>query len=222
MQHALHCIGVCLWEVAAIKSWATDIAVQCIRHHEQQLSLWGQLISITGPCMTQSLSVFPTEHPLRTRTQVRHDCTQVHHEKWFWNLAKSLSVPFVADTPLICHSGPVYTKTVWKRYGKFADSIRSIRSSLDKTIFACLHEDDPGTFNIQRCLRLVRRLGQASSVTRLQNVIGRGLGHCAPQTHRDSTGVSKCIEEHASLPFSSVENFNLIARVALLSVVLNS
>ena len=41
---------------------------------------------------------------------------------------------------------------------------------------------------------------RASSVARprLQNVIGRGHGHCAPHTHLDSTGVSKCIEERAS------------------------
>ena len=49
----------------------------------------------------------------------------------------------------------------------------------------------------------------------LQNVNMRGLGHCAPQTHRDSTAVSKCIEERASRPvinplsfFSSLETFH--------------
>ena len=44
MQHvaSLHGIGVRLWEVAKIKSWATDIALQCMRHHGQQLSLWGR------------------------------------------------------------------------------------------------------------------------------------------------------------------------------------
>ena len=44
MQHvaSLHGIGVHLWEVAKIKSWATDIALQCMRYHGQQLSLWGR------------------------------------------------------------------------------------------------------------------------------------------------------------------------------------
>ena len=48
---------------------------------------------------------------------------------------------------------------------------------------------------------------------------GVDAGHCAHQTHRDSTDVSKCIEERASprsIPFSSVESFNLMARAALL------
>ena len=54
--------------------------------------------------------------------------------------------------------------------------------------------------DVQRRLRLVRRRSRASFVARrrLQNLNMRGLGHCAPQTHRDSTGVSKCIEERAS------------------------
>ena len=44
-----------------------------------------------------------------------------------------------------CCSGPVYTKTMWKRYdGKFAESIRYDR--LRKAICSCLHEDDAGTF----------------------------------------------------------------------------
>ena len=37
-------------------------------------------------------SVFPTEHSLRTRTQVKHECTQVHDEKQSSKLAKSMSV----------------------------------------------------------------------------------------------------------------------------------
>ena len=54
--------------------------------------------------------------------------------------------------------------------------------------------------DVQRRLRLVRRRSRASFVARrrLQNVNMRGLGHCVPQTHRDSTGVSKGIEERAS------------------------
>ena len=38
--HALHGIGVCLcqWEVATIKSWATDIALQCIHHRRHHLT----------------------------------------------------------------------------------------------------------------------------------------------------------------------------------------
>ena len=39
MQHPLHGIGERLWEVAKIMSWATDIALQCMCHHGQQLSL---------------------------------------------------------------------------------------------------------------------------------------------------------------------------------------
>ena len=49
-------------------------------------------------------SVFPTEHFLHTRTQVRHECTQVHGEKRSSKLAKSISMLFGADKPLICHS----------------------------------------------------------------------------------------------------------------------
>ena len=47
------------------------------------------------------------------------------------------------------------------------------------------------TKTIQTCLPLVRRRSRASSVARqrLQNVIGHGLGNCAPQTHRDSAAV---------------------------------
>ena len=46
--------------------------------------------------------------------------------------------------------------------------------------------------DVQRRLRLVWRRSRASFVARrrLQNVNMRGLGHCAPQTGRDSTGVS--------------------------------
>ena len=44
----------------------------------------------------------PTEYSMRTRTQVRHECTQVHGEKWSSKLAKSLL--FRAETSLICHS----------------------------------------------------------------------------------------------------------------------
>ena len=46
---------------------------------------------------------------LRTRTQVRHECTQVHDEKWSSKLAKLRSVMFGADKPLICHSEKRYT-----------------------------------------------------------------------------------------------------------------
>ena len=55
-------------------------------------------------------SVFPSEHSLRTRTQVRHQCTQVHDEKRSSKLAKSISVPFGADKPLICHSKKRHTR----------------------------------------------------------------------------------------------------------------
>ena len=55
-------------------------------------------------------SVFPTEHSLRTRTQVRHECTQVHGEKRSSNLQKSISVPIGADKPLIFHSKKRYTR----------------------------------------------------------------------------------------------------------------
>ena len=47
------------------------------------------------------MQCFPAEHSLRTRTQVRHECTQVHDEKRSSKLAKSISVPFGADKPLI-------------------------------------------------------------------------------------------------------------------------
>ena len=65
--------------------------------------------------------------------------------------------------------------------------------------------------DVQRRLRLVRRRSRASFVARrrLQNVTMRGLGHCAPQTHRDSTGVSKCIEERASACYLSSFFFSL-------------
>ena len=54
--------------------------------------------------------------------------------------------------------------------------------------------------DVQKRLRLVRRRSRASFVARrrVQNVNMRGLGHCAPQTDRDSTALSKCIEERAS------------------------
>ena len=59
-------------------------------------------------------SVFPTEHSLRTRTQVRHACTQVHDEKRSSKLAKSISMPFGADMykPFICHSETRYESEV--------------------------------------------------------------------------------------------------------------
>ena len=44
-------------------------------------------------------SVFPTEHSLRTRTQVRDKCTQVHDQNRSSNFAKS--VPFRADKPFL-------------------------------------------------------------------------------------------------------------------------
>ena len=59
---------------------------------------------------TLLFSVFPSEHFLRTRTQVRHECTQVHVEKRSSKLAKSISVPFGAGKPLICHLEKRYTR----------------------------------------------------------------------------------------------------------------
>ena len=47
---------------------------------------------------------------LRTCTQVRHDCTQVHGEKRSSKLAKSISVQFRADKPLICQLEKRYTR----------------------------------------------------------------------------------------------------------------
>ena len=55
-------------------------------------------------------SVFPTEHSLRTCTQVRHECTQVHDVKRSSKLAKS--VPFGANKTLICHSQKRYESEV--------------------------------------------------------------------------------------------------------------
>ena len=65
--------------------------------------------------------------------------------------------------------------------------------------------------DVQRPLRLVRRRSRASFVARrrVQNVNMRGLGHCAPQTDRDSTAVSKCIEELASACYYSSFFFSL-------------
>ena len=45
---------------------------------------------------------FPVKHSLRTRAQVRNECTQVHNEKPSSKLAKS--VLFRAEEPFICHS----------------------------------------------------------------------------------------------------------------------
>ena len=53
---------------------------------------------------------FPTKHSLRTRTQVRHKCTQVHGGNRSSKLAKSKSVPCGADKPLICHSERRYMR----------------------------------------------------------------------------------------------------------------
>ena len=44
-------------------------------------------------------SVFPTGHSLRTRTQVRDKCTQVHDQNQSSKFAKS--VPFRADKPFL-------------------------------------------------------------------------------------------------------------------------
>ena len=59
-------------------------------------------IYLAAVCI-DSGSVFPTEHSLRTRTQARRECTQVHDEKQSSKLSKLMSVPFRADKPLICH-----------------------------------------------------------------------------------------------------------------------
>ena len=88
------------------------------------------------------------------------------------------------------------------------DDTKSLRIVSDAIVFG---RNDTRVFtrrrcsairDVQRSLRLVRRRSGASTVARqrLQNVIGRGLGHCAPQTHRDrySTGASKCIAERAA------------------------
>ena len=54
-------------------------------------------ISLRKPLFIPLLhGVFPTEHSLRTRTQVRHKCTQVHNGKRSSKLAKSISVPLGA------------------------------------------------------------------------------------------------------------------------------
>ena len=68
------------------------------------VTLPGLILQFLGKVFTRTSSVFPTEHSLRTRTQVRHECTQVHNERRSLKLAKSTSVPFGADRPLICHS----------------------------------------------------------------------------------------------------------------------
>ena len=70
-------------------------------------------------------SAFPTKHSLRIRTQVRHECTQVADEKRSSKLAKSISVPFGADRPHICHS---------KRYTRAKSGVLSHRKPC-----ACMH-----------------------------------------------------------------------------------
>ena len=82
--------------------------------------------------------------------------------------------------------------------------------------------------DVQRCLRLVRRRSRASSVERqrLQNVIGRGLGHC--HTDWDPLRLKHIMIRRVfptvskNLHHPSVEIFNSIARAGLLSVVLSS
>ena len=81
------------------------VAVDAVRHMPTRIRVLNSAIKlITVLCHDSKTSVFPTEHFLRTRTQVRHECTQVHNEKRSSKLAKSMSVPFGADKPLICHS----------------------------------------------------------------------------------------------------------------------
>ena len=60
--------------------------------------------------LTKDKQCFSYRTFLRTRTQVRYECTQVHEEKRSSNFAKSISVPFGADKPLICHSEKRYTR----------------------------------------------------------------------------------------------------------------
>ena len=99
------------------------------------------------------------------------------------------------------HKG-YYTKAPFTRR-RCENETESLRIVSDTIVFG---QNDRRVFtrrrsrDVQRRLRLVRRWSRASFVARrrLQDVNMRGLGHCAPQTHRDSTGVSKCIEERAS------------------------
>ena len=75
-----------------------------------------QRIVLTRPllespwCLVYTKQCFPTEHSLPTLTEVRHECTQVHDEKRSSKLAKSISVPFKPDKPIICHSEKKYTR----------------------------------------------------------------------------------------------------------------
>ena len=119
--------------------------------------------------------------------------------------------------------GPVYTKTMWKRYGKFADSIRydRIRTKRSAGVYTKTMQ---GRWKMPSLGPTTRHRASSVARQRLQNVTRCGLGHCAPQTLCDSTGVSKCIERTCItpllIPFSSVEKFNL-AWASLLSLSLS-
>ena len=82
--------------------------VSCVCNHQEDSHWWWY----KRETWSNGSSVFPTEHSLRTRTQVRHECTQVHDEERSWKLAKSISVPFGADKPLISHSEKRYETEV--------------------------------------------------------------------------------------------------------------
>ena len=58
-----------------------------------------QLTQVLNAQNKVHISVFPTEHSLRTRTQVRDKCTQVHDQNRSSKFAKS--VPFRANKPFL-------------------------------------------------------------------------------------------------------------------------
>ena len=67
--------------------------------------------------MQQCRQYFSYRTFFRTRTQVRHVCTQVHASPSS-KLAKWMSVPFGADTLLICHPEKRHTKAKSRRLSR--------------------------------------------------------------------------------------------------------